>query len=87
MEATAYLPTDGSVHGITATGIPARHGIVAVDPDVIPLGTRVYIPGYGMALAADVGGAIVGDKIDLCMEDYSEAMRFGRRAVKVYILE
>lgn len=87
MEATAYLPTDGSVEGITATGIKARHGIVAVDPDVIPLGTNVYVPGYGMALAADVGGAIVGHKIDLCMEDYSEAMRFGRRPVQVYVLD
>lgn len=87
MQATAYLPTDGSDEGITATGIKARHGIVAVDPDVIPLGTKVYVQGYGVALAADVGGAIVGHKIDLCMEDYSEAMRFGRRSVQVYVLD
>ena len=86
MEASAYLPTDGSVHGLTATGIAARRGIVAVDPDVIPLGTRVYVPGYGLGLAADTGGAIVGDKIDLCMEDSGEAWRFGRRTVKVYVL-
>ena len=87
MEASAYLPTDGSPEGLTATGISARRGIVAVDPDIIPLGTKVYIQGYGVALAADVGGAIVGHKIDLCMEDYNEAMRFGRRAVKVYVLD
>ncbi|SDF01225.1 3D domain-containing protein [Sporolituus thermophilus] len=87
MEATAYNPTDGAPHGLTATGIPARHGIVAVDPDVIPLGTRVYIPNYGLALAADVGGAIVGNRIDLCMEGYQEAWNFGRRMVKVYILD
>lgn len=87
MEATAYLPTDGSAEGITATGIKARHGIVAVDPDVIPLGTKVYVQGYGVALAADVGGAIVGHKIDLCMEDYGDAMTFGRRSVKVYVLD
>ncbi len=87
MEASAYLPTDGSAYGITASGIPARHGIAAVDPDVIPLGTRLYVPGYGLALAADTGGAIVGNKIDLCMESYSEAWQFGRRTVKVYILE
>ncbi len=87
MEASAYLPTDGSPAGLTATGIAAGRGIVAVDPDVIPLGTRVYVPGYGVALAADVGGAIVGNKIDLCVEDYSEAMRFGRRSVKVYVLD
>lgn len=86
MEASAYLPTDGSALGLTATGISARRGVVAVDPDVIPLGTRVYVPGYGMGLAADTGGAIVGNKIDLCMEDASEAWRFGRRTVKVYVL-
>ncbi|MDF2568576.1 MAG: hypothetical protein K0R55_180 [Sporomusa sp.] len=86
MEASAYLPTDGSALGLTATGIAARRGVVAVDPDVIPLGTHVYVPGYGMGLAADTGGAIVGDKIDLCMEDSSEAWRFGRRMVKVYVL-
>lgn len=86
MEASAYLPTDGSAQGLTATGIAARRGVVAVDPDVIPLGTRVYVPGYGMGLAADTGGAIVGDKIDLCVESSSEAWSFGRRTVKVYIL-
>ncbi|CUH95451.1 hypothetical protein P22_1522 [Propionispora sp. 2/2-37] len=87
MEATAYNPWDGSGAGITATGIRARHGIVAVDPDVIPLGSRVFIPGYGLALAADTGGAIVGNRIDLCMDAYSEAIAFGRRTVKVYVLE
>lgn len=86
MEATAYLPTDGGGAGITATGAVAQRGIVAVDPDVIPLGTRVYIPGYGTAIAADTGGAINGNKIDLCMESYGEAMDFGRRSVEVYIL-
>lgn len=86
MEATAYYPTDGSAHGLTALGIPARQGIVAVDPAVIPLGTRLYIPGYGVALAADTGGDIVGDRIDLCMEDYGATWQFGRRPVKVYIL-
>lgn len=87
MEATAYLPTDGSGEGLTAMGIPATYGIVAVDPSVIPLGTRVYIPGYGEALAADTGGAIYGYKIDLCMENYYEAMDFGRRYVTVFVLK
>ena len=87
MEATAYLPTDGSGEGITAMGIPATYGIVAVDPDVIPLGTKVYIPGYGEALAADTGGAIYGYRIDLCMEDYWQAMDFGRRTVTVFVLK
>jgi len=87
MEATAYLPTDGSGEGLTAMGIPATYGIVAVDPDIIPLGTRVYIPGYGEALAADTGGAIYGYRIDLCMEDYWQAMDFGRRTVTVFVLK
>ena len=88
MEATAYLPTDGGTAGcITAMGIPATYGIVAVDPAIIPLGTRVYIPGYGEALAADTGGAIYGYKIDLCMEDYYQAMDFGRRTVTVFVLK
>lgn len=87
MEATAYLPTDGSGSGMTATGIPATYGVVAVDPDVIPLGSRVYIPGYGEAIAADTGGAIYGYKIDLCMESYYEAMDFGRRNITVYVLD
>ena len=87
MEATAYLPTDGSAEGITAMGIPATYGIVAVDPAIIPLGSRVYIPGYGEALAADTGGAIYGYRIDLCMESYDEAMDFGRRTVTVFVLK
>lgn len=86
MEASAYLPTDGSGSGITATGIRATYGVAAVDPSIIPLGTRLYIPGYGEAIAADTGGAIRGYMIDLCMESYSEAMQFGRRNVTVYVL-
>ena len=87
MEATAYLPSDGGGSGITATGIAAARGVVAVDPNVIPLGSRVYIPGYGVAIAADTGGAIRGERIDLCMESYGEAMNFGRRYVEVYVLD
>ena len=87
MEASAYLPTDGGGSCVTATGLPATHGVVAVDPDVIPLGTRVYIPGYGVAIAADTGGMIEGAMIDLCMEDYDDCMEFGRRDIDVYILE
>ena len=86
MEATAYLPGDGDGYGITATGIRATYGVAAVDPAVIPLGSRLYIPGYGEAIAADTGGAIYGYRIDLCMESYSEAMNFGRRDVTVYVL-
>ncbi len=87
MQATAYTPWDEGCIGITKNGMVARRGLVAVDPDVIPLGTRLYVPGYGMALAADIGGAIQGNRIDLCMESLDEAFQYGRRNIKVYILE
>ena len=86
MQATAYTPFDDGQSGLTASGIPARRGVVSVDPRVIPLGTRVYVMGYGPALAADTGGAIKGARIDLCFEEYNDAIRFGRRTVEVYIL-
>lgn len=87
MEASAYLPFDGGGAGITASGMLARYGVVAVDPNVIPLGTRLYIPGYGEAIAADTGGAIRGHMIDLCMEDYGSAIAFGRHDIQVYVLD
>ena len=87
MEATAYLPTDGNGEGITAMGLPATYGVAAVDPSVIPLGSRLYVPGYGEAIAADTGGAIYGYRIDLCMESYEEAMAFGRRVITVFVLD
>ncbi|MGI6566079.1 MAG: DUF348 domain-containing protein [Firmicutes bacterium] len=91
MVATAYYPGPESTgkwaDGITATGVKAGYGIAAVDPKVIPLGSRLYVPGYGHALAADVGGAIKGNRIDLCFDTYNEAIQYGRRTVKVYILE
>ncbi len=58
-----------SSYGITASGMPLTKGIVAVDPSVIPLGTRLYIPGYGFAVAGDTGGGIVGNRIDLGFPD------------------
>ncbi len=79
-------------YGITATGRRAGYGIVAVDPSVIPLGSKLYIESadgryvYGTAIAADTGGAIKGNRIDLCFDTRSEAISFGRRAMKVYIL-
>ncbi len=87
MNASAYTVAEGNGDGLTATGMVAKGNIVAVDPNVIPLGTRVYIPGYGHAIAADTGGAIVGNRIDLLMETVDEAMQFGRRTIEVYILE
>lgn len=85
MKASAYVPSDGSGSGITATGRRAKYGIVAVDPNVIPLDTLVFVEGYGFAVAADTGGAIKGNKIDLCMESRAKALRFGRREVVVHI--
>jgi 3D (Asp-Asp-Asp) domain-containing protein len=87
MIATAYTPHCSGCSGITATGRPAGHGVVAVDPRVIPLGSRLYIPGYGYAIAGDTGGAIVGYRIDLGYTSNRDAMLFGRRAVTVYRLK
>ncbi|MGE5508201.1 MAG: ubiquitin-like domain-containing protein [Chitinophagales bacterium] len=91
MVATAYDPgpkSNGpSATGYTYLGLKAGYGIVAVDPRVIPLRSRLYIPGYGEALAGDTGGAIKGNRIDLGFNTYEEAMDFGRRKVDVYILE
>lgn len=87
MEATAYTLAEGSGTGLTSIGIVPYHGIIAVDPDVIPYGTKVYIPGYGFAMAGDCGGAIIGNRIDLFMESYNDAIQWGRRSVNMYILE
>lgn len=91
MEATAYEPGPRScgkwATGYTATGVKAEKGVVAVDERVIPLGTRLYIPGYGFAVAADRGSAIKGMRIDLCFPTYAEAIQFGRRRTKVYRLD
>lgn len=90
-ESTGKKPGD-KWYGLTASGTKARPGVVAVDPKVIPLGTKLYIesldgtPDYGYAIAEDTGGAIKGNKIDLFMEDAKKVKAFGRRKVKVYIL-
>ena len=87
MNATAYSAQQAVLSNYTATGIPAVRGVVAVDPRVIPLGTRLYIPGYGHALAADTGRDIIGNRIDLCFDTVREAIVFGRQNIKVYILQ
>jgi len=92
MIATAYYAfgkggNDINGNGITAIGLRAREGIVAVDPRIIPLGTKLYIPGYGEALAADTGGWIKGNRIDLCYESLEECFRYGRRKIKIYLVE
>lgn len=90
MTATAYYwgpeCTGKWADGYTYTGLKATKGVIAVDPKVIPLGTRVYVDGYGFAIAGDVGSAIKGNKIDLCYDTYAEALQWGIRKVNLYIL-
>jgi 3D (Asp-Asp-Asp) domain-containing protein len=71
--------------GKTASGLPVGIGVIAVDPTVIPLGTRVFIPGYGPAVAADVGSAVKGNIIDLWMPSTAQALAWGRRTVTITI--
>jgi 3D (Asp-Asp-Asp) domain-containing protein len=92
MTATSYYPYDplcfpggDGIH--TCLGLVLRRGFVAVDPRVIPLRTRLYIPGYGYAYAADTGSAIKGKRIDLAVGTKAECDRFGKRRLKVYVLD
>lgn len=90
MEATAYDPSPESNSlewaGITALGWRTRYGIAAVDPKVISLRSLIFVEGYGFAWAGDTGGDIKGKRIDLCYNTTKEAMRWGRRKTKVYVL-
>ena len=87
MNASAYSAYDDGNGHYTAGGNFVRKGLVAVDPNVIPIGTRLFIPGYGHAIADDVGGAIKGNRIDMAFGSHSEAMDFGKQQVTVYILD
>lgn len=82
---TAYAPASSS--NITYSGTRLRRGVVAVDPRVIPLGTRMYVEGYGYAIAEDIGGAIKGNKIDVAFLSLDECYQWGVRDVNVYILD
>lgn len=100
MRATAYTNSYADTgknpgepgYGITYTGLTARTGVIAVDPTVIPLGSKLYVeipgpaPDYGFAIAGDIGGAIKGDLIDLFFNTAEEVGRWGCKKVKVYIL-
>ncbi len=86
MIATAYTAGCYKCSGITASGVRAGFGVIAVDPRVIPLGTKLFVPGYGRAVAGDTGGAILGNRVDLGMNTEHEALQFGRRPVTVYVL-
>lgn len=101
MRATAYDLSfescgkypDHPEYGITYSGTRARPGVVAVDPRVVKLGSKLYIesmdrtPDYGFAKAEDTGSAIKGNRVDLFIENRSQALRYGVRTVKVYVLE
>ncbi|WP_100373037.1 peptidoglycan-binding protein [Bacillus sp. FJAT-45037] len=91
MEATAYTAYCQGCSGITATGQDLRANpnkkVIAVDPNVIPLGSRVHVEGYGEAIAGDTGGAIKGHRVDLHMATKNEAIQFGRQTVKVTVLD
>lgn len=93
MSATAYCPCSAccgsNSNGITASGIKACYGVAAVDKRVIPLGTKLYVEGYGYCIAADTGSAIKGNRIDLCYNTHYSALHsgYGHTPVKVYILD
>lgn len=89
--ATAYTAYCNGCSGTTALGINLRENpdlkVIAVDPSIIPLGTKVWVEGYGYAIAADTGGAIKGNKIDVFMPSNNAALSFGRRTVTIKILQ
>lgn len=91
MTATAYTASCAGCSGITATGINLKANpnqkVISVDPTVIPLGSKVWVEGYGEAIAGDTGGAIKGNKIDIFIPTKQEALNWGRKTVKVKILD
>ncbi|MEY8740494.1 LysM peptidoglycan-binding domain-containing protein [Bacillales bacterium AN1005] len=91
VSATAYTADCKGCSGITATGIDLKENpnkkVIAVDPKVIPLGSTVYVEGYGKAVAGDTGGAIKGNKIDLFMSSEKDALNWGRKQVEVKIID
>ena len=90
VSATAYTASCNGCSGITATGINLKANpdlkVIAVDPNVIPLGSKVWVEGYGYAVAGDTGGAIKGNRIDLFVPDKQTAYRFGTKRVKIRVL-
>ncbi|MCM3712135.1 3D domain-containing protein [Sporosarcina luteola] len=91
VSASAYTANCNGCSGITSTGINLKRNpdakVIAVDPSIIPLGTKVYVEGYGYAIAGDTGGAIKGNKIDVFFPSKSEAFKWGRKDVKIKILK
>ena len=83
---TSYDKNCKGCNETTATGLPTGHGVVAVDPKVIPLGTKLYVPGYGTAIAGDTGGNIKGNRVDLGFDDVKHGW-WSARFVEIYILK
>ncbi|CAK8585483.1 3D domain-containing protein [Priestia megaterium] len=90
VEATAYTANCAGCSGTTATGVDLKANpnqkVIAVDPSVIPLGSKVYVEGYGEAVAADTGGAIKGNRIDVFVPAEGDAQQFGRKSVKITVM-
>jgi 3D (Asp-Asp-Asp) domain-containing protein len=86
MLVTAYTRYDEGCTDYTYRGTYLRRGLCAVDPNIIPFGTKLYVPGYGEAIADDIGGAIQGNHIDLAMDSLDEAFDWGSRTVTVYVV-
>ena len=84
-ETVTLVSTGYCLKGTTATGLPVGWGVAAVDPSVIPLGTHLSIPGYGAAVAADTGGSVVGDRIDLWFPTCAQAGGWGTRSVTIVL--
>lgn len=90
MTATAYAPgyrDNGPWNDRTYIGTKIRKGVAAVDPTVIPLGSRLWVEGYGEAVAEDVGSAIKGNRIDLAFADRNKALDYGMKPARVYVLQ
>ena len=91
VKATGYTADCKGCSGITATGVDLKANpdvkVVSVDPDVIPLGSKLYVEGYGYAVAADTGGAIKGNRVDLYFKNEQTALNWGVKQVKVKVLD
>ena len=87
VSASGYSAFDPGNGNRTATGTIVRRGVIAVDPSVIPLGTRIFIPGYGEAVAEDIGSGIHGNRIDVAFDSHAEALMFGRQELEIFIME
>ncbi|MBT2671132.1 DUF348 domain-containing protein [Streptomyces sp. ISL-14] len=91
VSSTAYTASCKGCSGVTSTGVDLKSNpgakIIAVDPNVIPLGSKVYVDGYGYAMAADKGGAIKGNRIDVFFSSKNDAYRWGVKRVKIRVLD